>query len=52
MKREHKVVVAYALEQIRAAVAMLEKAECNSKALNLILIGIAGIKKEYREGGK
>ena len=49
MKTKDLVAVAYACEQIRRCVNICEKAGISGKALNLVLIGLAGIKKQYRE---
>ena len=49
MNKYEKAAVAYAIEQIRQAIGICEKAGISGKALNLVLIGLAGIKKAYRE---
>lgn len=48
MKTEDIVACAYAYEQIRKCVKILEKAGLSGKAISLILIGLAGIKKDLR----
>ena len=43
-----EAVVAYAIERIREGIRICEKAGVNAKAINFLLIGLAGVKKDLR----
>ena len=48
MKEKSAAAVAYAAEQVKNAAAIFEAAGIDSKAINLILIGLAGVKKSIK----
>lgn len=49
MNPKDKVAVAFAVVQIQKCLRICEKAGISAKPINFILIGLAGIRKEYRE---
>ena len=48
MNPKDKAAVAFAVVQIQKCLRIFEKAGISGKPINIILIGLAGIRKEYR----
>lgn len=49
MNDRRTVAIGYATEQIRKALRIIDAAGISAKPINLILIGLAGIKREIRK---